>query len=49
MGAALIINRSEAGYAFWKDENTQDPKGVAPPAPARQGCSRRGAALPKAE
>ena len=26
MGAVLIINRSEAGYAFWKDENTQDPK-----------------------
>jgi len=26
MGAELIINRSEAGYKFWKDENTQDPK-----------------------
>ncbi len=26
MGAELIINRSEAGYQFWKDENTQDPK-----------------------
>ncbi len=26
MGAELIINRSEAGYAFWKDEHTQDPK-----------------------
>ena len=26
MGAELIINRSEAGYRFWKDENTQDPK-----------------------
>jgi crotonyl-CoA reductase len=25
MGAELIINRSEAGYAFWKDERTQDP------------------------
>ncbi|WP_445258027.1 crotonyl-CoA carboxylase/reductase [Nocardioides aurantiacus] len=26
MGAELIINRSEAGYAFWKDEHTQDQK-----------------------
>ena len=26
MGAELIINRAEAGYKFWKDENTQDPK-----------------------
>jgi crotonyl-CoA reductase len=26
MGAELIINRSEAGYTFWKDEHTQDPK-----------------------
>jgi crotonyl-CoA reductase len=26
MGAELIINRSEAGFKFWKDENTQDPK-----------------------
>ena len=26
MGAELVINRSEAGYKFWKDENTQDPK-----------------------
>jgi crotonyl-CoA reductase len=26
MGAELIINRSEAGYKFWKDESTQDPK-----------------------
>ncbi|MCW2795452.1 crotonyl-CoA carboxylase/reductase [Nocardioides sp.] len=26
MGAELIINRSEAAYKFWKDENTQDPK-----------------------
>jgi crotonyl-CoA reductase len=26
MGAELIINRSEAGYRFWKDEQTQDPK-----------------------
>jgi crotonyl-CoA reductase len=26
MGAELIINRSEAGYKFWKDEHTQDPK-----------------------
>ena len=27
MGAELIINRSEEGYKFWKDENTQqDPK-----------------------
>ncbi|OIK28202.1 crotonyl-CoA carboxylase/reductase [Streptomyces malaysiense] len=25
MGAELIINRAEAGYRFWKDENTQDP------------------------
>jgi crotonyl-CoA reductase len=26
MGAELVINRSEAGYKFWKDEQTQDPK-----------------------
>ena len=26
MGAELIINRSEDGYRFWKDEHTQDPK-----------------------
>ncbi len=26
MGAELIINRSESGYRFWKDERTQDPK-----------------------
>ena len=26
MGAQLIINRSEAGYRFWKDENNQDPR-----------------------
>ncbi len=26
MGAELIINRAEAGYKFWKDENTQDQK-----------------------
>jgi crotonyl-CoA reductase len=26
MGAELVINRAEAGYKFWKDENTQDPK-----------------------
>ncbi len=26
MGAELIINRSEAGYKFWKDEHNQDPK-----------------------
>ena len=25
MGAELIINRSEKGYRFWKDEDTQDP------------------------
>jgi crotonyl-CoA reductase len=25
MGAELIINRSEQGYRFWKDEHTQDP------------------------
>ena len=25
MGAELIINRSEADYRFWKDEQTQDP------------------------
>jgi crotonyl-CoA reductase len=25
MGAELIINRSEAEYRFWKDEQTQDP------------------------
>ena len=26
MGAEHIINRREAGYKFWKDETTQDPK-----------------------
>ena len=26
LGAELIINRSEEGYQFWKDEHTQDPK-----------------------
>ncbi|HEU4567899.1 MAG TPA: crotonyl-CoA carboxylase/reductase [Marmoricola sp.] len=26
MGAELIINRTERGYRFWKDERTQDPK-----------------------
>jgi crotonyl-CoA reductase len=26
MGAEMIINRSEAGLKFWKDERTQDPK-----------------------
>jgi crotonyl-CoA reductase len=26
MGAELIINRSERGYRFWKDEQTADPK-----------------------
>jgi crotonyl-CoA reductase len=26
MGAELIINRSERGYRFWKDEQTQDPR-----------------------
>jgi len=26
LGAELIINRSEEGYKFWKDEHTQDPK-----------------------
>ncbi len=26
MGAELVIDRSAEGYAFWKDENTQDPK-----------------------
>jgi crotonyl-CoA reductase len=26
MGAELIINRAEADYRFWKDEQTQDPK-----------------------
>ena len=26
MGAELIIDRSAEGYAFWKDEHTQDPK-----------------------
>src|SRR3954452_22046823 len=25
MGAELIINRTEEGYRFWKDEHTQDP------------------------
>lgn len=26
MGAELILNRSEEGWKFWKDEHTQDPK-----------------------
>jgi crotonyl-CoA reductase len=26
MGAEMVINRSEAGLKFWKDEHTQDPK-----------------------
>ena len=26
MGAELIINRSEEGYRFWKDPQTQDPR-----------------------
>lgn len=26
MGAQLVIDRSEEGYRFWKDEHTQDPK-----------------------
>ncbi|MEZ0095350.1 crotonyl-CoA reductase [Streptacidiphilus sp. EB129] len=26
MGAELIIDRSEEGYRFWKDEHTQDPR-----------------------
>ncbi|WP_248581043.1 crotonyl-CoA carboxylase/reductase [Nocardioides sp. InS609-2] len=26
MGAELILNRSEEGWKFWKDENTQDQK-----------------------
>jgi len=26
MGVEMIINRSEAGLQFWKDEHTQDPK-----------------------
>jgi crotonyl-CoA reductase len=26
MGAELVIDRSAEDYAFWKDENTQDPK-----------------------
>jgi crotonyl-CoA reductase len=26
MGAELVIDRSAEGYAFWKDEHTQDPK-----------------------
>ena len=26
MGAELMINRSEEGFRFWKDEHTQDPK-----------------------
>ena len=30
MGAELIINRSEADYRFWKDEQTPGPEGVAP-------------------
>ena len=28
MGAELIINRSEEGYRFWKDEGTAGPQGV---------------------
>jgi len=26
MGAELVINRTEEGYRFWKDEHNQDPK-----------------------
>ena len=26
MGAELVIDRAADGFAFWKDENTQDPK-----------------------
>lgn len=26
MGAELVIDRSAAGYKFWKDEHTQDPR-----------------------
>jgi crotonyl-CoA reductase len=26
MGAELVLDRSERGYRFWKDEHTQDPK-----------------------
>jgi crotonyl-CoA reductase len=26
MGAELVINRTEEGFRFWKDENTQDPR-----------------------
>ena len=26
MGAELVIDRAAEGYAFWKDEHTQDPK-----------------------
>ena len=26
MGAELVIDRTEEGYQFWKDEHTQDPK-----------------------
>ena len=26
MGAELVIDRSAEGYAFWKDENNQDPR-----------------------
>ena len=26
MGAELVINRREADYKFWKDDNTQDPR-----------------------
>ncbi|MFE5074389.1 crotonyl-CoA carboxylase/reductase [Streptomyces halstedii] len=26
MGAELVIDRSAEGYAFWKDEHTQDPR-----------------------
>jgi crotonyl-CoA reductase len=26
MGAELVLDRTERGYRFWKDEHTQDPK-----------------------
>ncbi|MEU3273030.1 crotonyl-CoA carboxylase/reductase [Saccharomonospora sp. NPDC006951] len=26
LGAELVIDRTEEGYRFWKDDNTQDPK-----------------------
>ncbi|MBA3249485.1 MAG: crotonyl-CoA carboxylase/reductase [Geodermatophilaceae bacterium] len=26
MGAELVVDRAAEGYAFWRDENTQDPK-----------------------